>query len=73
MLTFAELEASACTGLTRFLSFNLAAVTGEEAVRFQNRTISLFVDLAKRAGDCKAESFGLTFDSTAVKGNLDVE
>jgi len=73
MLTFAELEASACTRLAGFLSLDLAGIAGEEAVRLQNRTVSLSVHFAKSAGYCKAESLGLTFDSAAIEVGLDVE
>jgi len=73
MLTFAELETSTCTRLTGFLSLDLAGIAGEEAVRLQNRTVCFGVHFAKRAGDCKAESLCLTFDSAAIKIGLDVE
>ena len=73
MLTFAELETSTCTGLSGFLSLDLASVAGEEAVRLQNRAVSLSVHFAKSAGYCKAESFCLTFDSAAIEVGLDVE
>ena len=73
MLTFAELETSTCTGLSGFLSLDLASVAGEEAVRLQNRAVSLSVHFAKSACYCKAESLCLTFDSAAVKIGLDVE
>jgi len=73
MLTFAELEASTCTRLSGFLSLDLACIAGEEAVRLENRTISLSVHFAKSASYCKAESLCLTFDSAAVKISLDVE
>ena len=73
MLTFAELETSTCTGLSGFLSLDLASVAGEEAVRLQNRAVSLSVHFAKSACYCKAESLCLTFDSTAIEVGLDVE
>ena len=73
MLTFAELEALTCTRLTGFLSLDLAGVAGEEAVRLENRAVSLCVHFAKSASYRKAECLCLTFDSAAIKIGLDVE
>ena len=73
MLTFAELEASACTGLTGFLSLDLASVSGKETVGLENRAVSLSIHFAKSAGYCKTESLCLTFDSAAIEVCLDVE
>ena len=73
MLTFAELETSTCTRLSRFLSLDLACIAGEETVGLEYRTVSLGVHFAKCACNCKAESLCLTFDSAAIKVSLDVE
>lgn len=73
MLTFAELETSTCTRLAGFLSLDLAGVAGQEAVRLQNRAVSLSVHFAKSACYCKAESLSLTLYSTAIEVGLDVE
>ena len=73
MLTFAELETLTCTRTARFLSLDLARIAGQEAVRLQNRTIGLGVHFAKCACNCKAECLCLTFDSAAIKIDLDVE
>ena len=73
MLTFAELETSTCTRLTGFLSLDLARVAGQEAVRLENRAVSLCVHFAKSACYCKAECLCLSLDSAAIEVGLDVE
>ena len=64
-LTFAELEFTASTGLTGFLTLNLACVTSEETVLLQYGTI-LCVDFAKCASDTHTGCFCLTVNATTI-------
>jgi hypothetical protein len=70
-LTFAELEFTASTGLTGFLTLNLACVTSEETVLLQGRTI-LSIDLAECASDTHTGCFCLAVNATTIEVDVDV-
>ena len=72
VLTLAELELAACTGLTGLLTLNLTRVTRHEAVLLEYRA-HLRIDFAEGAGDTKAGSLSLAFDSATVESDGDVE
>lgn len=70
-LTFRELEAFACFGLTGFLTFNGTRVTCHEAV-FAEDSLVIGIESHKSACDAETEGFGLTFVTAAVKVDMDV-
>jgi hypothetical protein len=72
-LTLAELEATTCARLTRLLALDLASVAGEETGGLQGSAISLFIHLAKSAGDSKANGLCLTFGTSTYESYLDVK
>ena len=72
-LTLAELEATTCTRLTGLLTLNFASVAGEESGGLQSSAISLFVYLAKCAGDSETNGLCLTFGTTTDEGYLNVK
>ena len=72
-LTLAELEATTCARLTGFLTLDFAGVAGEEAGGLQRGAVSLFIHLAKSAGDSETNGLCLTFGTTTYEGNLDVK
>jgi hypothetical protein len=53
-LTFAELEAFTCTGLSGFLAFHRACIAGEHPVRLENTTIGFGINFAQGAGNSQA-------------------
>ena len=71
ILTFAELEALACFGLTRLFAFHSAGVTGHEAV-FAQDSLVIGIDFHQSAGDSETEGLGLTFVAAAVEVHVDV-
>ncbi len=71
ILTFRELEAFACFGLARFLTFNGARVAGHEAV-FAENSLVVGIDSHESAGDAETDGFGLSFVAAAIKIDLDV-
>ena len=73
ILTLAELEATTCARLTGLLTLNFASVTGEESGGLQSSAISLFVYLAKCAGDSETNGLCLTFGASTDDGDLDVK
>ena len=73
ILTLAELEASACTGLTRFLALYLAGIAGEETGGLERGTPSLSVYLAKCTGDTEPDSLSLSFDTATYNGDFNIE
>ena len=71
LLTFRELEAFACFGLTGLFAFYGARVAGHEAMLAQDRLV-VGVDFHQCAGDSEAESLGLAFVAAAVEVDTDV-
>ena len=70
-LTFRELEAFACLGLTWFLTLYGARVAGHEALGAESRLV-LRIDLHKRTCDSEAERLGLTFVAAPIYMGVDV-
>ena len=70
-LTLGELEALACFGTSRFLTFNNARVAGHEAFGTEGFLI-LGVDFNQCAGNGETESLGLAFVTAAVEVYTDV-
>ena len=64
-LTLAELEAPACTGLTRLLPLNLTGVAGQETFGLEGGAVGLAVKIAQGAGDTEPDSLCLSFGTTA--------
>ena len=71
-LTLGELEALACFGTARLLTFNNARVAGHEAFGAESLLV-VGVNLDKGAGDSQTQSFGLTFVTATVEVGFDVE
>ena len=71
VLTLAELELAACTGLTGLLTLNLAGIAREESGLLQHRT-HLRVDFAQCACDAQTSGRSLSRDTTAIEVDDDV-
>ena len=73
ILTLAELEASAGTGLTGFLALDLACVAGEESGCLERGAICFLVNLTESAGYAEADCLSLAFGAAAAESDLDVK
>ena len=71
ILTFAELEAATCLGLTGLFTFNGTGVAGHEAFLAESLLV-VGIDFNKCAGDSEAESLALSGVATSEKVHLDV-
>ena len=71
VLTLAELELAACTGLTGLLTLNLAGIAREESGLLQHRT-HLRVDFAQCACDAQTSGRSLSRDTSAIEVDGDV-